>query len=185
MNVYDFDGTIYRGDSTVEFYLFCLSKKPRLICFLPKQLMGLGFYFVKKIDKSEMKRYFFSFLRGIDDPEAMVQLFWDKNNHKIEQWYREKKKLDDLVISASPEFLLEPVCKQNNIGGLLASKVDIYTGEFYSPNCRGEEKVRRFYEAYPEGKIEEFYSDSFSDKPLADIAEQAFLVNKGGLKKFL
>ena len=24
MNVYDFDGTVYAGDSTVDFYFFCL-----------------------------------------------------------------------------------------------------------------------------------------------------------------
>ena len=24
MNVYDFDGTIYNGDSTIDFYLYCI-----------------------------------------------------------------------------------------------------------------------------------------------------------------
>ena len=31
MNVYDFDKTIYKGDSTLDFYFFCLRKKPIII----------------------------------------------------------------------------------------------------------------------------------------------------------
>lgn len=31
MNVYDFDGTVYAGDSTVDFYFFCLRKTTRNI----------------------------------------------------------------------------------------------------------------------------------------------------------
>ena len=29
---------------------------------------------------------------------------------------------------------------------------------------------------FPNGKIEEFYSDSYSDTPLAEIAEKAYIV---------
>lgn len=37
MNVYDFDGTVYRGDSTVDFWLFCLRKKLGLVKYIGKQ----------------------------------------------------------------------------------------------------------------------------------------------------
>ena len=36
--------------------------------------------------------------------------------------------------------------------------------------------MNRFYAAFPGGKIDEFYSDSYSDQPLADLAKRAFLV---------
>ena len=39
MNVYDFDKTIYRGDSTKDFYFFLLRRHPVLIRYLPKQIM--------------------------------------------------------------------------------------------------------------------------------------------------
>lgn len=31
MNVYDFDNTLYDGESTFDFFFFCLSKNPRLL----------------------------------------------------------------------------------------------------------------------------------------------------------
>ena len=38
INVYDFDKTIYNGDSTIDFYLFCLKKKFSIILLLPLQI---------------------------------------------------------------------------------------------------------------------------------------------------
>ena len=67
MNVYDFDGTIYNGDSSVEFYLFCLKKYPCIMKYIPKQIGGMLKYKLKKIDKTIMKEYFFSFLREINN----------------------------------------------------------------------------------------------------------------------
>ena len=45
-------------------------------------------------------------------------------------------------------------------------------------NCHGEEKVRRFREVYGDAQIDEFYSDSLHDTPLAKEAKRAFLVKK-------
>ena len=60
---------------------------------------------------------------------------------------------------------------------LLASRVDKHTGRTDGENCHGAEKVRRLHEAYPEVQIAEFYSDSRSDSPLAELAERAFRVH--------
>ena len=38
MNVYDFDKTIYDGDSTIDFYLFSIKKDFTLIRYFPKQV---------------------------------------------------------------------------------------------------------------------------------------------------
>lgn len=35
MNVYDFDETIYDGDSTVDFYKYCLRRRPYIIFRFP------------------------------------------------------------------------------------------------------------------------------------------------------
>ena len=95
----------------------------------------------------------------------------------IKRWYLENHRPDDVVISASPEFLLRPVCKRLKIPVLMASVVDKKTGLYSGENCWGEEKVRRFYERFEDGKIDSFYSDSYSDAPLAEIAEKAFIVS--------
>ena len=82
-----------------------------------------------------------------------------------------------MIISASPEFLLAPICKKLEIKHLIASKVDSKSGKYSGVNCHGKEKVRRFYEEFSDGEIDKFYSDSFSDTPMAEISKKAFLVN--------
>ena len=96
-----------------------------------------------------------------------------------------QKKSDDVIISASPEFLLEPIIKKLDISTLIASRVDKHTGLYDGINCHGKEKVRRFYEVFPDGKIDEFYSDSYSDTPLAEIADKAYIVKGEELSEWI
>lgn len=178
MNVYDFDGTIYEGDSTVDFFFFALKHKPSLVRYFPKQAMGFLLYTLKRIEKTELKERFFCFLRGID-AQKLTETFWEKKEHKIYKWYLEQQREDDIVISASPEFLVKPICNRLGIRYIIASKVDEQTGKFSGENCRGQEKVRRLAEEYQVTHIHKFYSDSHSDLPLAQIADEAYLVKNG------
>ena len=60
---------------------------------------------------------------------------------------------------------------------MYATNVDLNTGKIIGENCYGEEKVKRFYQAgYNKDSIDEFYSDSLSDSPLADISKKAYIV---------
>lgn len=175
MNVYDFDKTIYSGDSTINFYKYCVRNKPSVLKYLPIQIMAFFMYFIKIYDKTTMKEKFYTFLQGIDDIDLMVETFWEKNMSKIKSFYLEQKKDDDVIISASPEFLLKYPCKELNIN-LLASRVDKKSGAYDGLNCYGKEKVLRFMEIYKDCVIENFYSDSLSDTPLAEISEKAYIV---------
>lgn len=183
MNVYDFDKTIYNGDSTIDFYLFSLRKKPSLIRYLPVQAWGFVLYYCGKIDKTKLKENFFRFVKSIDC-EQYVDAFWTKNKRKMVDWYIDQQKDDDLIISASPDFLLRPLCEQMGIEHLIASEVDPKTGKFLSENCYGATKVNRFEEVFGERRIGSFYSDSLSDSPMACLAEHAFLVTKKGITKW-
>lgn len=178
MNVYDFDGTIYDGDSTVDFFLWALKACPSLVRYLPAQLGGGLLYAAKRIDKTTLKEHFFRFLGGID-AAAMAEAFWDARQNRIFSWYLARRAPGDVVISASPAFLLAPICTRLGVSHLIASQVDCRTGRFEGPNCRGSEKVRRFEQAFGHAPIDEFYSDSAADLPLARLAGRAFLV-KGG-----
>ena len=103
--------------------------------------------------------------------------FWIDGQKKIKEFYIKTQKEDDVVISASPTFILDKICEILGIKHLLATEVDMKTGKIVGENCYGEEKVRRFYgDGYEEGSIEEFYSDSLSDSPLAEIAKTAYIV---------
>lgn len=177
MNVYDFDKTIYDGDSTLDFYFFSLKKSPMLIRFLPIQIIGFIKYMFGMYSKLQFKEKFYSFLKGIKDVDSMVELFWNENQDKIKDWYLKSKEESDVIISASPEFLLNTICRRIGIKHLIASEVNKNTGICEGENCYGEEKVLRFKKYFEKGEIKKFYSDSLSDAPISLMASERYIVN--------
>ncbi len=176
MNVFDFDKTIYDGDSSLDFWFFCLKKDFRLARFFPRQIFGAILYAARRISKEEFKSRFFTFFAGISDINAFVREFWNANERKIKPWYKEMQKDDDCVISASPEILLSEICTRLGIKNLIATKVDSQTGRLVGKNCHSEQKCAAFREKFKNAEIGAFYSDSKSDEPMAKIAKNAFLV---------
>ena len=178
INAYDFDGTIYDGDSSVDFFLYSLKRKPTNIILLPIQLWGVILYLLGIKNKDFMKEKLFSFVRRID-VDSYVNDFWKTHKKKIKKFYLKQKRSTDIIISASPEFLLKPLEKEYNFK-VIGTKVDKNTGKFLSKNCHDYEKIKR-YEKYAKKKhnINNFYSDSFSsDKAMLEYAENAYLVKK-------
>lgn len=176
MNVYDFDKTIYKSDSTADFYLFSLRRHPKILALLPSLLKAyLRFYIFRKGSKTEFKEKMMRFVTKVNMKKDLED-FWKTHKRKIKKFYLEQKQDDDVIISASPRFLLEPICRELGIKHLLASEVSPKTGEFSGLNCHGEEKVRRFRKEFQNAQIDEFYSDSYSDTPLARISTTAFIV---------
>ena len=172
MNCYDFDHTVYDGDVMIDFFLFSIKNRPSLLRYLPKQFFGFVLFKLGRISKTKFKECFFCFLQGMQYLNILE--FWLTHKHKLCGWYLEKMQETDVIISASPEFLLEaaPIKTKN----IIASVVDIKTGSFLSLNCYGEEKVKRYSELYQKGPSE-FYSDSWSDLPMMRISEKSFLVD--------
>lgn len=175
-NLYDFDKTIYNGDSSVDFYLFCLKKDIKLIKFLPRQIKAIFLYKIRKISKEEMKENFFSYLTAIENVDILIEKFWTKKLKKIKEWYMKKRHENDIIISASPEFLLIPLIDILAVKSIIGSKVDKKTGKFLSKNCYGIEKVKRLFKKYPNIKIKEAYSDSQSDFEMLKLALEKYQV---------
>ena len=186
MNVYDFDGTIYQGDSSLDFVKYCFIHKPRCLKRSHTMMKAALLYGGNRIDTRRFKELFFIFLNELSDREldTLIEDFWEKNTRKIAGWYIEKRRDDDVIISASPQFLLEPIIKKLKIQHLIATSMDSRTGHIKGENCKGEEKVRLFKELFPNQRIEEFYSDSFSDTPLALMAKNSFYVEGNDLKEW-
>lgn len=175
MDVYDFDGTLYRGDSTANFLKWCLRRYPRVALTLPRTAAAAGACLgLHVIDKTRFKAALYRFLPHIPDIDRELERFWAHHEGRISGPACAHP--GDLVISASPEFLLRDVCARRGLT-LIASQVDPHTGRVLGPNCSGEEKVRRFRELYPDAAIDHFYSDSRNDDPLAAIAAEAYLVD--------
>ena len=179
MNTYDFDKTIYAGDSSVDFYIYSLLRHPSLVSLWPSQAAAFFRYKRGKCDKTAMKQVFFAFVKKIPDIESEVKRFWDKKEKKIYAWYLEQKADDDVIISASPEFLLGEICARLGLSAPIGSRVDKESGAFEGKNCHDTEKVVRFREIYGDAKTEKFYSDSRSDTPMAAIADEAFFIRGG------
>lgn len=66
----------------------------------------------------------------------------------------------------------------------MGTRADKRTGVFDGENCHGKEKVRRFYEIYPNSKIDKFYSDRYCDTPLAELSKEAYIVKGEKLSKW-
>lgn len=181
MNVYDFDGTIYKNDSTRDFYYYLLRHYTKVIKYLPKFILDVIKYKLDVVTKTKMKETFYRFLNSFEDGEIdrIVLEFWDKHRYKIYDWFYRQKDQSDVIISASPRYILEPICKELNVH-LICSEVNVKNGDYIGINCYGEEKVNRFYKEFPNGKIDKFYSDSDSDLPLAKLAKEAYKVNRRG-----
>ena len=182
MRVYDFDKTIYNGDSAIDFYLYSIKKNPLLIRYLPKQALGCILYIIKIFNKEKFKTYFYSYFKGIKNIDSETNKFWDKNQNKIYEWYLNDLKDNDVIITASPEFFIKEIMSRLGKQTVIGSIVDKYTGEYSGKNCYGIEKVKRYNEIYSNKEIDEFYSDSLSDTPLAKISKKSFLVEKGKVK---
>ena len=185
MNVYDFDKTIYKKDSSVQFYLYVIKKKPSIFlkCII-HQLKGILLYKRGLITKEQMKEMYFIFLKYID-AKVMISDFVEKEIKNINEWYYAKRMDGDVIISASPEFIVKEFAKKINIKNVIASNVDVETGKFHGKNCYGEEKVSRFKAIYGDEYINEFYTDSYSDLPLAKMAGKAFLIKNEKVQDFI
>lgn len=174
MTLYDFDKTVYHGDCTVNFWKHCVLRKPYLALFIPIQaffflLFKLGFK-----SREFFKEKFLFFIKHFKDIDAEVGSFWEKEEKNLCKWFTEAVSADDIVISASPEFLVRPMTDKYGIR-CIASVVDKKTAKFLSPNCKGENKVRRLTELGITA-ADLAYSDSESDLPMLSLAKTGYII---------
>jgi len=177
--LYDFDGTIYDGDSSIDLYLFILKRYPKIIIYFPLQVISVILLKLRLQDDTKMKELFFSYLKSIDNIDKIISDFWVLNEWKIKGFYRNKDHSRDIIISASPEFLLDPIVSRYGVHKLISTIVDKINGKFISKNCYGKEKVNRLYTYNSSIEVEEFYTDDIiADRAVIDIAKKSFLVRK-------
>lgn len=176
INLYDFDKTIYHGDSSTDFFFYSIMKYPKIIKRIPKIIYYGILCGLHLKTKTEMKQVIFSFLKDIPDIDTHVNSFWSTHSQYIKKFYLDKKHDDDVIISASPEFLLSGICKSLGVKKLIGTKVDKHTGVFNGLNCHDEEKVKRLNKVYTDYKVMESYSDSKSDIPILRLAKKQFIV---------
>jgi phosphatidylglycerophosphatase C len=173
--LYDFDNTICAGDSGSAFWLFCLVRKPWLIVFLPVQIIGGVCYKLGIFRNIQRKFSLYCFLRAIDS-EKMAEKFWNRRQRKIYPFFYERKRdMPTVVCTASPEFLIKPVCDRLGVEKVIATKVNADTGKIMSKPCKQYEKVKRLGEELPGCEFPEVYSDSLkNDIHILKLGKRAF-----------
>lgn len=187
MNVYDFDETIFDGDTALSFFIDFFKKDPSLIRFVPDALKiihdykSLQFRFEDAVDKFGYLVSEYAEKKHID-LHALAVEFWDKHEHQIKPFYKQVQKPDDLVISASPTFILEEICKRIGIKHYLGTEFDEETFTF-GRGCFREKKIEFFRDAYPDGVIDDFYTDSMHDEFLFPYAKRVFMVKGHKIKQ--
>ena len=188
IHAFDFDGTLTRRDTLIEFIRYVKGNKEFLIGFL-KHLHLLIMMKLGIMPNWKTKRIFFQYFFG--------GMTLEKFNEYCEKFAKEKASLlrkkgmvavnkavmdgdQVVIISASIENWVEPffrfqVSKPINIIGTKIQVVDgKLTGRFLTKNCYGEEKVRRLLEQYPDRKEYKLvaYGDSRGDHALLDFADE-------------
>ena len=198
LSVYDFDKTIYNGETLNDFYRFYLIKKPWKIYTVIFQLWYFLLYVLKIINLEKLKENFLRFLNGENTGELkkLIREFWEKKESKINLWVKDeilknKKETEILVaISASPTFLIIDRLRLMGFDVVIGTDFLFESTKFHShitsKNCKNYEKVKRLDKWAEDNNIQydivNFYSDSIADKPLFDLAEHKYWIKKGILK---
>ena len=186
VNVYDFDNTIYDGETLVDFILYYIKTDRKIWKYVPKLIIiaikdALHLFTVEQAIEA-----YASFLEGyyvnLGDTTQNVIKFWDKNEKKIKPWYAKVQKESDIIVSGSTNFILDEIMKRMGVKHYIGSSIDKETGKFIRL-CFLENKVKAFYEIYPDKHIENFYTDSMNDKAMMDIADNVYLVKKNKITK--
>ena len=187
MNVYDFDNTIYDGESCLDMFFYFVSRDRSLIKSIPKVIKAFSEYKKGRVTiEQAIEKYaplvedYFGRNPGLlsDTTE-----FWDKHMKNIKSFYAKIQQPDDLIITASPEDSMKEICRRLGIKNYICSIIEADTGKI-KRLCMRENKVKAFFEEYPDGGIDSFYTDSpKNDRPLIDIAKNAYVVKGNKITK--
>lgn len=185
---FDFDGTITRKDTLLEFIKYNKGKWYFYIGFL-LNLPYLVLYRLKIISNQTAKEKILRFFFG----RTPLDLFNEKctlfSTHALPDLIRPKaqreiKNLQDknftvVIVSASPENWIKDWAEKNKLQ-LIATRLMVHngrlTGKIMGRNCHGKEKVRRIKEKFSLSEAEMIYAygDNSGDRPMLSIANCTF-----------
>ena len=187
IHVFDVDGTIIKSDSFILLLNHFVPKtlgrmamwmsvaKPLLLGFLKSDLSLAKLALLshiwtgkrKEIIEANCADFFLHTLKKDIRPAALVYLL------KLgEQQSKEKI----VLLSASCKEWLQPLATLLG-ADLICTELrydseDIFLGRYATPNCKGDEKVRRLLAKYPAEKFEFIcYGNTPSDKKLKQISK--------------
>ncbi len=187
IDVYDFDGTIYDGDSTVDYVRFCLRRHPGLLRCLPRVAGAALALAAGRSSLTRFKSALFGAMSRRIDLQAEAAAFWRSEGAraKLGAWfYDTPRDLPIVIASASPEFELRHAADILGVGTLIGTRCDMRSGELVGKNCKGAEKIARIRALFGEFEVRAMYTDDAkADGPLLAIASERYLVTHGRVER--
>lgn len=188
MNIYDFDNTIYDGESIYDFFIEFMKINPSFVRFLPKIIFAFAKYKLGKVTVQQMLSDYVPLIEKCfceyDNWEEFTQKFWDSHMHKIKSFYSEVRKEDDLILTASPDLTIDEIAKRLGIRNVVCSQIDKETGKI-KRICMRENKIRYLKEDFGDVEIDDFYTDSIkNDGFFAGYAKRVFIVNGNKITRY-
>ena len=139
----------------------------------------------KLISFTDFKKICFMFVPLIPLDKA-VKGFWDKHEKEVHKWFYKRKRYT-VVISASPDFLLNDISERLGFDKLICTRHNRKTGMIIGENCRDEEKVKRLYAEFDKNEINviDVYSDSLRhDRPIFSLGKNCYQIVDGKIVPF-
>lgn len=184
VDIYDFDKTAIAFDSTLRYWGYCMVHNPWILIFLPLQFVWGVLMGTKIISVKTCKKIAFWYAIFINN-QRNVEKFWDKYEKQIYDFFRPENRTSGrktVLISASPNFLIEEISKRMKIDYCIATTHSKKTYTLIGNVCRRAEKVERLKKQLPNIIVKDVYSDSIkSDKYIFNLGERCFLATKGVL----
>lgn len=184
---FDFDGTLTTRDTLLEFIRFACGTTRFLLGFLLYSpllvLMKLRLYSNGKA-KQKVFAHFFKGMT-ISEFDALCQDFASTHRHLLrpEVVSQLEQALSDgaevLVVSASIDNWVQPFFPKVKVLGTQIEVIDgRLTGRFVTPNCYGQEKVRRILALHPDRSAYHLtaYGDSRGDREMLAFADESHLI---------
>lgn len=176
MNIYDFDDTIYNGDTNRDILMYGFKKHPFLVLKALKKAKKLQNDYKRGVIEFErVKEAMLSFIFEIKNYPKFINDFVDSHMKNIKPWYLNRRTQNDIIISASYELWIMQFCKRLGIRYVIATKTDS-DGRIIGKNCKGAEKLKRLASVIPNAVIVSAYSDSSCDIPILEAARTAYVV---------
>ena len=184
---FDFDGTITRKDTLIEFLRFAGGNARLYAVFTLYSpllvLMKLRLYDNQKAKEKIFAHYFKDI--PLEQFNDLCHRFFEQKGQSLiytdakTQIAKHKAQGDEvIIISASIENWVCHFAEALKADKLLATQVEVQDGKiigrFLTANCYGKEKVKRLLSAYPERDKYYLiaYGDSRGDKELLQFADE-------------
>lgn len=183
--VFDFDGTLSWPDSNVAFARYCMKRSLRPWLFLP--LVGIcaivrifkpgGLWWREHIRRFVTPKLVKRFVPGFIAAHKRNRFGWAAEQVAMEHDAGNKV----VLISASADYLIPKLVRDMKFDAVICSKMVSTKPWKYKFLCWGMNKVYAMDEWARENKfiphVVRSYSDSVTDMPMMEIADQQIWIN--------